>query len=119
MRGHGSGLRRAKLSRVCCAELVLFVSKFWCTYGGSGSTVERIEAPLMVSTSSVAARVPSGLAASRCRRRLDTTYAIPVSLASATLAGLPPHIGIYGYLLGGLGYVLFGTAKLLAIGPTS
>jgi sulfate permease, SulP family len=47
------------------------------------------------------------------------TYAIPVSLAYATLAGLPPHIGIYGYLLGGLGYVLFGTSKHLAIGPTS
>ena len=31
-------------------------------------------------------------------------YAIPVALAYATLAGLPPQIGIYGYLLGGLGY---------------
>jgi sulfate permease, SulP family len=28
-------------------------------------------------------------------------YAIPVSLAYATLAGLPPQVGIYGYLLGG------------------
>jgi MFS superfamily sulfate permease-like transporter len=27
-------------------------------------------------------------------------YAIPVSLAYATLAGLPPQYGIYGYLLG-------------------
>ena len=26
-------------------------------------------------------------------------YAIPVSLAYATLAGLPPHCGIYCYLL--------------------
>ena len=31
-------------------------------------------------------------------------YAIPVSLAYASLAGLPPQVGIYGYLLGGLGY---------------
>ena len=29
-------------------------------------------------------------------------YAIPVSLAYAGLAGLPPQVGLYGYLLGGL-----------------
>lgn len=46
-------------------------------------------------------------------------YAIPVSLAYATLAGLPPEVGIYGYLLGGLGYALFGSSRQLAIGPTS
>jgi len=46
-------------------------------------------------------------------------YAIPVSMAYATLAGLPPHYGIYCYLVGGLGYVLFGTSRQLAIGPTS
>jgi sulfate permease, SulP family len=46
-------------------------------------------------------------------------YGIPVSMAYASLAGLPPHYGIYCYLLGGLGYVLFGTSRQLAIGPTS
>jgi high affinity sulfate transporter 1 len=46
-------------------------------------------------------------------------YAIPVSLAYATLAGLPPQYGIYGYLIGGLFYSLLGTGKQLAIGPTS
>lgn len=46
-------------------------------------------------------------------------YAIPVSMAYATLAGLPPHYGIYCYLVGGLGYVLFGTSRQLAVGPTS
>jgi sulfate permease, SulP family len=46
-------------------------------------------------------------------------YAIPVSLAYATLAGLPPQIGIYGYMLGGIGYALFGSSRQLAIGPTS
>lgn len=46
-------------------------------------------------------------------------YAIPVSLAYATLAGLPPVVGIYGYLLGGLGYALFGSSRYLAVGPTS
>ena len=46
-------------------------------------------------------------------------YAIPVSLAYATLAGLPPQVGIYGYLLGGLGYALLGSSRQPAIGPTS
>jgi len=46
-------------------------------------------------------------------------YAIPVSLAYAGLAGLPPQVGVYGYLLGGVGYALFGSSRQLAIGPTS
>ena len=46
-------------------------------------------------------------------------YAIPVSLAYAGLAGLPPQVGLYGYLLGGLGYALFGSSRHLAVGPTS
>lgn len=46
-------------------------------------------------------------------------YAIPVSLAYAGLAGLPPQVGIYGYMLGGLGYALLGTSRQLAVGPTS
>ncbi len=46
-------------------------------------------------------------------------YAIPVSLAYAGLAGLPPQVGIYGYMLGGIGYALLGSSRQLAIGPTS
>jgi len=46
-------------------------------------------------------------------------YAIPVSLAYAGLAGLPLQVGIYGYLLGGLAYAVFGSSRQLAIGPTS
>ncbi len=46
-------------------------------------------------------------------------YAIPVSLAYAGLAGLPLQLGVYGYLLGGLGYALLGSSRQLAIGPTS
>ena len=46
-------------------------------------------------------------------------YAIPVSLAYAALAGLPLHVGLYGYLLGGLGYAFLGSSRQLAIGPTS
>ncbi len=36
-----------------------------------------------------------------------------------TLAGLPPEVGIYCYLVGGLFYALFGSSRQLAIGPTS
>jgi SulP family sulfate permease len=46
-------------------------------------------------------------------------YAIPVSLAYAALAGLPPQVGIYGCMLGGIGYALLGSSRQLAIGPTS
>ena len=46
-------------------------------------------------------------------------YAVPVSMAYASLAGLPPHYGIYCYLLGGFCYAPFGTSPQLAIGPTS
>ncbi len=46
-------------------------------------------------------------------------YAIPVSLAYATLAGLPPQYGIYCYLVAGPAYALLGSSRQLAIGPTS
>ena len=48
-----------------------------------------------------------------------TAYAIPVSLAYSSLAGLPPQYGIYGYLIGGLFYAIFGSSRQLAVGPTS
>src|SRR6516162_6974532 len=38
---------------------------------------------------------------------------------AAGLAGLPLQVGLYGYLLGGLGYALFGSSRQVAIGPTS
>jgi SulP family sulfate permease len=46
-------------------------------------------------------------------------YAIPVSLAYAALASLPPQVGVYGYMLGGIGYALLGSSRQLAVGPTS
>jgi high affinity sulfate transporter 1 len=46
-------------------------------------------------------------------------YAIPVSMAYASLAGLPPQYGIYGYVFGGLLYSIFGSSRQLAIGPTA
>lgn len=46
-------------------------------------------------------------------------FAIPESIAYATLAGLPPATGLYCYLVGGVAYAVFGTSPRLAIGPTS
>src|SRR5262249_42323028 len=46
-------------------------------------------------------------------------YAVPVSMAYASLAGLPPPHGIYCFLPGGLCYAVLGTSRQLAIGPTS
>jgi high affinity sulfate transporter 1 len=46
-------------------------------------------------------------------------YVIPVSMAYASIAGLPPQTGIYCYLFAGLLYFLFGSSRHLAIGPTS
>src|SRR5947209_9050124 len=46
-------------------------------------------------------------------------YAVPVSLAYAGLAGLPPQTGLYCYLLAGLGYAIVGSSRHLAVGPTS
>ncbi len=42
-----------------------------------------------------------------------------MSLAYASLAGLPAHTGIYCYLAGCLGYALLGSSRQLAVGPTS
>jgi len=55
----------------------------------------------------------------RRRRRDAGRVCDPVSMAYASLAGLPPQHGIYCYLLGGLCYAVFGTSRQLAIGPTS
>ena len=41
------------------------------------------------------------------------------SMFRAGLAGQPPEIGVYGYLLGGIGYALLGSSRQLAVGPTS
>jgi len=46
-------------------------------------------------------------------------YAIPVSVAYASLAGLPPQAGLYCYLIGGFAYAVFGSSRQLAVGPTS
>jgi len=46
-------------------------------------------------------------------------YTIPVSLAYASLAGLPSHVGLYCVMLGAVAYAAFGTSRQMAVGPTS
>lgn len=46
-------------------------------------------------------------------------YAVPVAIAYATLAGLPPATGLYCYLAAGVAYCLVGPSRRLALGPTS
>ncbi len=54
------------------------------------------------------------------RRHALQPYAIPVSLAYAGLAGLPPQVGIYGLPAGRNRLAtLFGSLRQLAIGPNA
>lgn len=48
-----------------------------------------------------------------------TIMLIPQSLAYAMLAGLPPEIGLYASMLPLLGYAVFGTSKVMAVGPVA
>jgi SulP family sulfate permease len=44
---------------------------------------------------------------------------IPQSLAYASLAGLPPEVGLYASIAPLLLYALFGTSRVLAVGPVA
>jgi len=44
---------------------------------------------------------------------------IPQGMAYALLAGLPVQVGIYTSLLPAIAYVLFGTSRVLSVGPVS
>ncbi len=46
-------------------------------------------------------------------------YAIPVAMAYATLAGLPPQAGLYCYIFSGFAYALFASSRHLSVGPTA
>ena len=85
--------------------------------GGNGYEPSRF--PYLPPVSWLAQYRPAWLGHDLVAGATLAAYAIPVSLAYAGLAGLPPQVGIYGYLLGGLGYALLGSSRQLAIGPTS
>lgn len=48
-----------------------------------------------------------------------TIMLIPQSLAYALLAGLPPEVGIYASIAPLLAYALFGSSRVLAVGPVA
>jgi SulP family sulfate permease len=48
-----------------------------------------------------------------------TTMLIPQGMAYATLAGLPPKMGLYASILPLVGYALFGSSRTLAVGPVA
>ncbi len=48
-----------------------------------------------------------------------TIMLIPQSLAYALLAGLPPEVGLYASILPLVAYALFGTSRVLAVGPVA
>jgi hypothetical protein len=50
---------------------------------------------------------------------IATVMLIPQSLAYAMLAGLPPEVGLYASILPPVGYALFGSSRLLAVGPVA
>jgi len=48
-----------------------------------------------------------------------TIMLIPQSLAYASLAGLPPEVGLYASIAPLLLYAVFGTSRVLAVGPVA
>src|SRR5688572_33232635 len=48
-----------------------------------------------------------------------TIMLIPQSLAYALLAGLPPEVGLYASVAPLLLYALFGSSRVLAVGPVA
>ena len=48
-----------------------------------------------------------------------TIMLIPQSLAYATLAGLPPQMGLYASIAPLVAYAMFGTSRTMAIGPVA
>ncbi|MBA4742183.1 MAG: sulfate permease [Azoarcus sp.] len=48
-----------------------------------------------------------------------TIMLIPQSLAYAMLAGLPPEVGLYASIAPLVAYAIFGTSRVLAVGPVA
>lgn len=48
-----------------------------------------------------------------------TIMLIPQSLAYASIAGLPPEVGLYASILPLVAYAIFGTSNTLAVGPVA
>jgi len=61
----------------------------------------------------------STLAADGLAAVIVTIMLIPQSLAYALLAGLPPEHGLYASIVPLLAYALFGSSRVLAVGPVA
>ena len=61
----------------------------------------------------------STLASDGLAALIVTLMPIPQSLAYASLAGLPPHVGLYASIAPLLLYAIFGTSRVLAVGPVA
>jgi len=48
-----------------------------------------------------------------------TILLVPQSLAYALLAGLPPQVGIYVSIFPLIAYALFGSSRIINVGPTA
>lgn len=48
-----------------------------------------------------------------------TSLLIPQSMAYALLAGLPPQVGLYASIIPAIAYPLFGSSKVLSVGPVA
>jgi SulP family sulfate permease len=59
------------------------------------------------------------LASDALAAAIVTLMLIPQSLAYATLAGLPAEVGLYASIAPLLLYALFGTSRVLAVGPVA
>jgi SulP family sulfate permease len=61
----------------------------------------------------------STLASDAVAALIVTIMLIPQSLAYAMLAGLPPEVGLYASVAPLLLYAIFGTSRVLAVGPVA
>lgn len=59
------------------------------------------------------------LAADGLAALIVTIMLIPQSLAYALLAGLPPEVGLYASIAPLLAYAVFGSSRVLAVGPVA
>ena len=93
------------------------------------SDIEPVAARPGIARSRLATWAP-GLAALRHYRRADLPHdlaggvavaavTVPVSIANAQLAGLPPEHGLYGSLLPLVIYALLGTSRQLMVGTSA
>ena len=79
-----------------------------------GSLLDRLPMMLWARGYSRAELSNDGLAAV-----IVTIMLIPQSLAYAMLAGMPPEAGLYASILPIIAYALFGSSRVLAVGPVA